>query len=91
MKIHPTGHFLVFGTHARSMYKMDLGFTTGVNTIKKPVLVSKYTLEQNYPNPFNPKTNIQFTIPKSEQIKVRIYNVAGQMINEIVNEKFNFE
>jgi len=89
MKIHPTGHFLVFGTHARSMYKMDLGFTTGVNTIKKPVLVSKYTLEQNYPNPFNPKTNIQFTIPKSEQIKVRIYNVAGQMINEIVNEKFN--
>ncbi len=89
MKIHPTDHFLVMGTHARSMYKMDLAFTTGVGSNIEPIYASGYLLKQNYPNPFNPRTNIQFTIPKAEQVKIRIYNTTGQLISEIVNNEFN--
>ena len=88
MKIHPTGHFLVIGTHARSMYKMDLAFITSVNN-EELSIVSDYILEQNYPNPFNPKTNIGFSIPKTEKVKIRIYNMAGQLINEIVNKEYS--
>jgi hypothetical protein len=88
MKIHPTDHFLVLGTHARSMYKMDLNFITDVEPNIKPVIVSDYALKQNYPNPFNPTTNIEFSIPKSEQVKIRIYNIAGQLIKEIVNKEY---
>jgi len=89
MKIHPTGHFLVLGTHARSMYKMDLAFTTDINSSEKPIIISDYILGQNYPNPFNPNTTIEFTIPKEDRVKIRIYDTTGQLISEIVNNEYN--
>ena len=88
MKIHPTGHFLVMGTHARSMYKMDLAFITDIKPETDTRIVSNYILKQNYPNPFNPNTQIEFSIPKSEQVKIRIYNTAGQLIQEIANIEY---
>jgi photosystem II stability/assembly factor-like uncharacterized protein len=89
MKIHPTDHFLVLGTHARSMYKMDLAFTTGVESNIEPVYASDYLLKQNYPNPFNPNTNIEFSIPTAGPAKINIYNTAGQLVKEVVNKEFN--
>jgi len=46
-----------------------------------------YVVNQNYPNPFNPKTNIEFTIPKSENVTLRIYNLLGQEVSTLVSEK----
>jgi len=89
MKIHPTGHFLVLGTHARSMYKMNISNLAQVESDRKPEIISEYKLNQNYPNPFNPNTNIQFTIPKADHVKIRIYNISGQLISEIVNNEFS--
>lgn len=34
-------------------------------------------LYQNYPNPFNPKTNIEFDIAESQNVKISIYNILG--------------
>jgi hypothetical protein len=45
-----------------------------------------YSLCQNYPNPFNPETNIEFTIPKSEQVKIEIFNILGQKVRTLVDE-----
>jgi hypothetical protein len=36
-----------------------------------------YKLYQNYPNPFNPKTNIEFDIAKSQNVKISIYDILG--------------
>lgn len=50
---------------------------------------SSYSLKQNYPNPFNPVTNISFSIPKSEFVKITVYNEIGKEIETIVSERLN--
>lgn len=47
------------------------------------ILPAKFELLGNYPNPFNPSTEIQVYAPYSGNIKVEVFNVAGQLINTI--------
>lgn len=46
-----------------------------------------YTLSQNFPNPFNPSTNIVFSVPKTENVSLKIFNVLGQEVKSLVNAK----
>ncbi|MCH7680592.1 right-handed parallel beta-helix repeat-containing protein [candidate division KSB1 bacterium] len=41
---------------------------------------------QNYPNPFNPSTQIEYSIPKSSLVVLKIYNINGQEIRTLVDE-----
>lgn len=45
-----------------------------------------YVLEQNYPNPFNPTTRIDYTIAKTEHVKLEIFNSLGQKVLTLVDE-----
>jgi len=40
-----------------------------------------------HPNPFNPTTSISFNIPSEGFFRIDIYNITGQRIAEIVNER----
>lgn len=49
----------------------------------------KYFLSQNYPNPFNPATNIEFQIPNSELVSLKVYDIAGKLVTTLVNENLS--
>ena len=48
-----------------------------------------FAVEQNFPNPFNPKTSIRFSLPVKGAATVRIFDVAGRLVNELVNEELD--
>lgn len=56
----------------------------------------EYNLAQNYPNPFNPTTVIRFAIPQSSFVSLKVYDILGNEVAEIVNNElqagyYNYE
>ncbi len=47
---------------------------------------SEYFLEQNYPNPFNPTTLLNYSVKETGLVKIKVYDVLGSEIAELVNE-----
>ncbi|HEY3250872.1 MAG TPA: YCF48-related protein [Ignavibacteria bacterium] len=66
----------------------NAGNPVSVNIIGSEI-PKEYSLSQNFPNPFNPETKIQFGIPKSEFVLVKVYNINGQEISILVNKNLN--
>lgn len=65
---------------------IDLGVKS-VTAVSPMIQTPKdFKLEQNYPNPFNPSTTIRFSIPKTEQVSLIVYNALGQEVKNLVSE-----
>ncbi|MEM4554767.1 MAG: T9SS type A sorting domain-containing protein [Candidatus Anstonellaceae archaeon] len=60
-------------------------FVIGVE--EKFELVKEYRLSQNYPNPFNSQTTIEFSLLRPGRVVIRVYDMIGRRIAEIVNEE----
>jgi hypothetical protein len=47
-------------------------------------LPKEFALHQNYPNPFNPTTNITVDLPERSFLRLKIYNIMGQEVAELL-------
>ncbi len=75
---------LVYNDNAPDMGAIESGEPNRVTA--GPRLPKQFILFQNYPNPFNPLTTIKFSLPQLSDIKLRIYNTLGQLI-QIIEQK----
>ena len=53
---------------------------------EKENIINNFTLYQNYPNPFNPTTTIKISLPKSGLVQVKVYDILGNEIKNLLNE-----
>ena len=78
--------YLYFSTVQQAI-DTSLTMVTGIKN--NNIIPEHYSLEQNYPNPFNPTTYIHFSIPKSGDVSLKVYDVQGREITEYFNELLN--
>jgi photosystem II stability/assembly factor-like uncharacterized protein len=62
--------------------------TVGIQNISSSA-PDKFSLSQNYPNPFNPSTKIKFGITKQDVVSLRVYDAAGRLVEELVNNNLS--
>jgi hypothetical protein len=59
---------------------------TGIVTEPSTDLPLSYELQQNYPNPFNPSTRISYSIPNSNFVNMKIYDMLGREVQTLVSK-----
>ncbi|MBM4159240.1 MAG: T9SS type A sorting domain-containing protein, partial [Ignavibacteria bacterium] len=69
-------------------YRPNLKITIGApNAITNAnEIPTTYSLSQNYPNPFNPVTKINFAIPKQGFVSLKVFDILGREVANLVNE-----
>lgn len=79
------------GTSASPSFAASAGFwflgnmtATGIHD--GPQVPQIFTLGQNYPNPFNPRTTIPFTLPRQSFVRLRVFDAAGRLVDDLVDE-----
>ena len=60
---------------------------TGVKGSSVNLNPEEFHLAQNYPNPFNPSTIIKYSIPVAGHLNLKVYDILGNEIAELVNEE----
>jgi hypothetical protein len=49
------------------------------------IFANDFRLSQNYPNPFNPSTTIEYQIPKSTFVTIKVYDALGAEVVTLIN------
>jgi len=72
----------VADTWERVIHKFSKVQTSTEKNIIKP---NDFNLEYNYPNPFNPSTTIRFSLSKSSNVTLKVYDILGNEVSTLYN------
>ena len=69
-------------------YPFFYWMSTGI-VDNEQLTIDNYALHQNYPNPFNPETVISYSLQNNAQVNLKVFNIAGKEVCNLVNQKQN--
>lgn len=78
---YQSGKFIVSDINT-GLYVLRFGSPIGIHQNGWEI-PDVYLLKQNYPNPFNPNTKIEFHIPNSAYISLKIFDVTGNLVESL--------
>jgi hypothetical protein len=67
-------------TNGEGYFTLDIALSVDEPNIG---YLPEYALFQNYPNPFNPITDISFSLPEANRVRLEVYNLLGQLVSKI--------
>ncbi len=84
-----TGNYVANFTHNTNFTDIQWPNPTDISDDASSLNPNEYKLAQNYPNPFNPSTKIQFSIPKSGFVTLKVYDLLGSEVSTVVQENLS--
>jgi hypothetical protein len=79
-----TSEFVPSGSSQWATFAYSLAGVVGVEDENRQIPV-RFDLTQNYPNPFNPSTLIEYSIPRTTEVRLTVYDVLGREVTTLVN------
>ncbi len=77
----------IFASANTGIWRRPLSQVVSIDDLdQKNLSESHVILKQNYPNPFNPITKIKYSIPLSENVQIKIYDILGNEIKTLLND-----
>ncbi|MBN2090580.1 DUF1566 domain-containing protein [candidate division KSB1 bacterium] len=80
----PQGDVIRIYNYVRLVRDVDIKTGVGENMDSQP---EEFMLGQNYPNPFNPTTTIPFSLPTTNHVSLKIFDLCGKQLATLVNAR----